>query len=640
MIRRTVIGLIVAGLLAGIALYWLDSTGRRVLESRGELRAEQLQVAALADLAGRTIGAPDVLRSVVSRFAVGENSFRWVRVIKGRDLVASTAAEDTGDRAAPRTLEREEKPLFDQARALAAAVENNRDPGNPRKEEVLFEPLEDGGLRFAMPVEEGGEVVGMLAAERPAPEISPGGSLLGAALVIVLPALLFWAARGFIGERRILGAATAALLTAASVLVAAVVVWGGLDTVQHDAAEALAQQALRAEDLASRTLIELGVSVDPPLVPASWDLDGERRPRGMIAADGSLVDQTVDADIGDVRRTFRRGTVMIGVLAVGVALFFALGWSSRLRETLVKYREAYAYVTPAMVGMVLLVFFPFMYGIAISFTNQNIYNVDKPVWEIWIGADNYVDIITDLDIAKRTDEGLVWDYTNFYFTLGFTIVWTITNVAIGVSVGLFLALILNIKGLRFRAFYRVLLILPWAVPNYITALIWRGMFHQQFGVVNQVVQMVGGDPISWFEKPFTSYFVILATNGWLSFPFMMVICLGALQSIPSDLYEAARVDGASRWRQFTGITLPSLKPALVPAVILSVVWTFNMFNIPYLVSQGEPAGATEILITDAYKIAFEQYRYGYAAAYSTVIFVILLTYGIWQNRVTRATEGI
>ena len=109
---------------------------------------------------------------------------------------------------------------------------------------------------------------------------------------------------------------------------------------------------------------------------------------------------------------------------------------------------------------------------------------------------------------------------------------------------------------------------------------------------------------------------------------MMVISLGALQSIPADLYEAARVDGATRWQQFRAITLPSLKPALIPAIILSVVWTFNMFNIIYLVTAGEPAGATEILITQAYKFAFEQYRYGYAAAYSTVIFVILLVYGI------------
>jgi arabinogalactan oligomer/maltooligosaccharide transport system permease protein len=213
-------------------------------------------------------------------------------------------------------------------------------------------------------------------------------------------------------------------------------------------------------------------------------------------------------------------------------------------------------------------------------------------------------------------------------------------VTIGVSVGLFLALILNTNGLKLKPIYRVLLILPWAVPNYITALIWKGMFHKQFGVINQIVQMFGGEPVSWFEKPFTSFITILATNGWLSFPFMMVIALGALQSIPSDLYEAARVDGATRWQQFVNITLPSLKPALVPAIILSVVWTFNMFNIPYLVSQGEPASATEILITDAYKIAFEQYRYGYAAAYSVVIFGILLVYGSWQNRVTKATEAI
>ena len=217
---------------------------------------------------------------------------------------------------------------------------------------------------------------------------------------------------------------------------------------------------------------------------------------------------------------------------------------------------------------------------------------------------------------------------------------SIPLVTIGVSLGLVLALILNTKGLRGKAIYRVLFILPWAVPNYITALIWKGMFHQQFGVINQVLQIFGLDAVSWFEKPVTSFATVLTTNGWLSFPFMMVISLGALQSIPADLYEAARVDGATRWQQFRSITLPSLKPALVPAVILSVIWTFNMFNIIYLVSQGEPGGATEILVTQAYKLAFEQYRYGYAAAYSTVIFLILLAYGTWQNRVTKASEGV
>jgi arabinogalactan oligomer/maltooligosaccharide transport system permease protein len=145
--------------------------------------------------------------------------------------------------------------------------------------------------------------------------------------------------------------------------------------------------------------------------------------------------------------------------------------------------------------------------------------------------------------------------------------------------------------------------------------------------------------VSWFDRPATSFLTALVTNGWLSFPFMMVVSLGALQSISADLYEAARVDGATRWQQFKAITLPSLKPALVPAVIISVVWTFNMFNIIYLVTGGEPSSSTEILVTQAYKFAFERYRYGYAAAYSTVIFGILLVYGVIQTRVSKATEA-
>jgi arabinogalactan oligomer/maltooligosaccharide transport system permease protein len=243
-------------------------------------------------------------------------------------------------------------------------------------------------------------------------------------------------------------------------------------------------------------------------------------------------------------------------------------------------------------------------------------------------------------VKRGADGALVWNYLNFYWTFFFTVAWTVTNVTFGVSFGLLLAIVLNTKDLAFRPVYRVLLILPWAMPNYITALIWKGMFHRQFGVVNQLLAMFGVEPISWFDTAFTSFLTAFATNGWLSFPFMMVVSLGALQSIPADIYEAARVDGATKWQQFRAITLPSLRPALVPAVILSVVWTFNMFNIIFLVTGGQPNGATEILITQAYKYAFERYQYGYAAAYATVIFAILLVYGNFQNRVTKATEAI
>jgi arabinogalactan oligomer/maltooligosaccharide transport system permease protein len=137
----------------------------------------------------------------------------------------------------------------------------------------------------------------------------------------------------------------------------------------------------------------------------------------------------------------------------------------------------------------------------------------------------------------------------------------------------------------------------------------------------------------------TNFVANLVTNTWLGFPFMMVVSLGALQSIPKELYEAASIDGATRWQQFKTITLPLLKPALFPAVILGTIWTFNMFNIIYLVSGGGPDNQTNILITEAYRAFKVLGRYGFAAAYSLLIFVILFLYATVTNRVTRATEG-
>jgi arabinogalactan oligomer/maltooligosaccharide transport system permease protein len=184
-----------------------------------------------------------------------------------------------------------------------------------------------------------------------------------------------------------------------------------------------------------------------------------------------------------------------------------------------------------------------------------------------------------------------------------------------------------------------LLIVPWAIPNYITALIWKGMFHRQYGAVSALLKALHLQPISWFTHFSTAFVANLITNTWLGFPFMMVVTLGALQSIPSDLYEAAEVDGASKWAQFRHITLPLLRPALMPAIILGSVWTFNMFNVIYLVSGGEPGGTTDILVSEAYRWAFQRNeQYGFAAAYSTLIFVFLLGYSTITRRVGRDAE--
>lgn len=588
------------------------------------------------------------VRLVVSRFAKDHPEVKSIRVVtfEGIRLEASTDPADTRERAAPRRLERDEKPLYDLGQKLRAAVAENRESrdagGAAISEEIAVEPLPDGGFSLAAPVERADGVIGMVQM-RTAPDPTtapPAPAWLPALAAWLVPVVLLFLLALALGERRGLLAVVAAVLLVISLAAFARWASGVLESERREAGTALAAHMIEESETAASLAADLTLPDTRPFDPTRWDVDAYRQPRGLVSPGGAVDEGKLGELVRRDAGRMTRAVATIAAIALLLLAFVGLGGAARVGRDLAHYRVAYAYTIPALVGMVLLVFFPFLYGVALSFTNANIYNSSQPITELWVGLDNFVDILSDFQVARRTAGGLVFNYENFYWTLGFTIVWTVSNVTIGVTLGLILALILNTKGLALRPIYRVLLILPWAVPNYITALIFQGMFHQQFGVINQIRQIFGLDPVAWFDGPLTSFAAVLTTNGWLSFPFMMVVSLGALQSIPADLYEAARVDGASRWQQFKAITLPSLKPALIPAIILSVIWTFNMFNIIYLVSAGQPAGATEILITRAYKLAFEQYRYGYAAAYSMLIFLILLAYGTFQNRATRATEAI
>ena len=302
--------------------------------------------------------------------------------------------------------------------------------------------------------------------------------------------------------------------------------------------------------------------------------------------------------------------LLLIALVIGVRRFTRENMWPKVKANL----PAYVYLAPAILGMMILIVIPFVVGSIVSLF------VHTQGSFTFVGLENFWRIITSQDYG-------VTDPLSFYFTLLVTVMWTAINVFLHVSIGMGLALLLREPWLKLRGIYRVLLIVPWAVPNYITALIWKGMFHKQFGAINGLLDALGLEPISWFSKFSTAFAANVTTNTWLGFPFMMVVILGALQAIPRDLEEAAEVDGATWWQRMRYVTLPLLRPSLVPAVVLGTVWTFNMFNIIYLVSGGEPDGATEILISESYKWAFErQNQYGYAAAYSVLIFLVLLAY--------------
>jgi arabinogalactan oligomer/maltooligosaccharide transport system permease protein len=323
------------------------------------------------------------------------------------------------------------------------------------------------------------------------------------------------------------------------------------------------------------------------------------------------------------------------VVALGAALlalaFFAVkrsrqpGFARELRAS----RPAYKYLVHSALTILLLVVLPLVAGAATSFFAGTRDHAQ------FVGFTNYTDILT----VRGKPFGEWLSHGSFYLTLLVTVLWTVVNVVAHVSIGLVLGLLLARPFLRLRAVYRVLLILPWAVPSYVTALAWKGMFHRQFGAVNAILVWLGAEPVSWFAKFSTAFTANVATNVWLGFPFMMVVVMGALTSIPKDVLEAAEVDGATRWQAFRLVTLPLLRPTLLPAVVLGSVWTFNMFNVVFLVSGGEPDGTTDILVSEAYRWAFARNaQFGYAAAYAVIIFGLLALMSRVLGKIGRDTE--
>jgi len=260
-----------------------------------------------------------------------------------------------------------------------------------------------------------------------------------------------------------------------------------------------------------------------------------------------------------------------------------------------------------------------------------------PGWQITVGFDNFVRAFTEESIRAPFFSVLIW-----------TFVFAFLSVATCFALGLFLAIVFNDPRMKSKKYYRVIMILPYAFPGFLSALVWAGMMNQEFGFINVV--LFGGADIPWLTNEWLAKISILLVNLWLGFPYMFLICTGALQAIPDDVQEAARVDGASAWQIFRRIKLPLLFVAVAPLLIASFAYNFNNFSLIYMLTGGGPrdvtadvnVGATDILITMVYKVAFvgSKADYGLASAFSIIIFVLVATISVIAFRRTKALEEL
>jgi arabinogalactan oligomer / maltooligosaccharide transport system permease protein len=259
-----------------------------------------------------------------------------------------------------------------------------------------------------------------------------------------------------------------------------------------------------------------------------------------------------------------------------------------------------------------------------------------PGWRVAVGWDNFSKVFTSPQIRGPFLRVFTWTYV-------FALLSVVTTFALGLA----LAVALNHPQMKFRRLYRSLLIAPYALPSFMTALVWAGMLNREFGVINQMLGMA----IPWLVDPTMAKVSILLVNLWLGFPYMFLITTGALQSIPSELREAAAVDGANGLQAFRKVTFPLLLVSVAPLLIASFAFNFNNFNIIYLLTRGgppivgaqTPAGHSDILISYTYRLAFEGGRgqdFGFASAISVIIFVLVAGFSAFSFRFTRSLEDI
>lgn len=279
----------------------------------------------------------------------------------------------------------------------------------------------------------------------------------------------------------------------------------------------------------------------------------------------------------------------------------------------------WAYSLPALVIIGFVILFPILYTGYISLTNMNVYH-----WFNFqlVGLKNYGKALFSFD-------------SGFVPALLLTLLWTALNMVIQVVVAFLLAILLNSEGLKLKNLYKTLLMFPWAMPAYVSILLWRmGIYNTEFGLLNHILRLLGMQPMNWLNDSTSAFICCMVVNLWMAFPFMILTMDGAIQSIDKSYYESATLDGAGTLVKMTKITAPFLRPIVTPAIIMTAFTTFKQFDIIYLMTQqqGAKTGANiHTVITYAYDKAFITNNYGFSAAVSILIFVIIIALSVFTR---------
>lgn len=295
----------------------------------------------------------------------------------------------------------------------------------------------------------------------------------------------------------------------------------------------------------------------------------------------------------------------------------------------------YILTGPGLLMLIFVVIFPLLFMGFLAFTDYTLMNSPPGNLLNWVGFDNFSSLLT-VPMWRNT----------FISVLSWTLIWTFVATTLQISLAMYLAVIVNDPRVRFKKFFRTFLILPWAVPGFVTILIFTAIFNDNFGALNQDILIPFFDiAIPWLSDPFWSRIALIGIQVWLGFPFVFALFTGVLQSVSSEWYEAADMDGASKLQKFKKITFPHVMFATAPLLIMQYAGNFNNFNLIYLFNQGGPAvrnqnaGGTDILISWVYDLTFEKQQFGMAAAISIILGLIVAVFAFFQFRRTSSFKG-